>query len=325
MPPPAAVPAALATTEPEAPAPEIPLAPLPAEFAEPTSAAQALAPPTTEDFPAGSPGRGGVPPWSVGAALAAGLLVGVGVGWVISPSAPDSTPQVAASASVAPPPTPEPPPSAEPPPPPTLLERVAAGDEKALGELEAKDNGERTADEVLALGRGRIVRSAREVKKLAKKIQADSALLDDAEIRKQLKTYAKDRSVADIALRILATTDNAKGADLLYHIWVRTPKRTPTTQLAEELLYSKEVRPKVSPALAIALDLRKAEDCEENAAIVKRAIEEGDRRSLHLLGKRTMKSGCGEKKNKDCYPCLRQGKELKEALQAVVKRAPPNL
>lgn len=241
----------------------------------------------------------------------------------VPPPAP--APKPSASAVVSPAPKPKPTASVARPTPLSLLERAAGGDEKAIGELEGKAANERSLEEVLVMGKGRVVRTAIEVEALAKRVQADSSLLDDPNVRKEVKRYVADRSVSDIALRMLATTDNPVGADLLYYTWVRNPKRTPTTQLAEELLYSKEVRPKASEELSIALDLRKAETCEDNKAIVKRALEKADRRALHLIVKRTVKTGCGDNKREDCYPCLRDGKLLKETVKAVANRPAPKL
>jgi hypothetical protein len=82
---------------------------------------------------------------------------------------------------------------------------------------------------------------------------------------------------------------------------------------------------KASPALKVALDLRRAESCEETQKILPRAIEQGDRRSLHLLERRLRKYGCGATKKEDCYKCLRDGDELKDAIKAVRTRQRPRL
>jgi hypothetical protein len=73
----------------------------------------------------------------------------------------------------------------------------------------------------------------------------------------------------------------------------------------------------------VSLDLRQAERCEDNARIVPRAIEHGDRRALHLLTKLTRKYGCGPNKREDCYPCLRGSDALDQAVKAVKNRREP--
>jgi hypothetical protein len=123
----------------------------------------------------------------------------------------------------------------------------------------------------------------------------------------------------------LASLPGPRSADILYHTWVGTSQRTQTTELAEELIYVNEVRSKASPALAVALDLRRAATCEQVAEVLPKAIEHGDRRSLHLLGRLVNRRGCGKGKREDCYPCLRDGDALADAIKAVRTREPPSL
>jgi hypothetical protein len=81
--------------------------------------------------------------------------------------------------------------------------------------------------------------------------------------------------------------------------------------------------PNASEALAVALDLRKAETCEERAKLVERAVEFGDRRSLHLLGKLNVRRGCGPTKREDCNACLGDRKRLAEAIKTARGQAGP--
>jgi len=112
---------------------------------------------------------------------------------------------------------------------------------------------------------------------------------------------------------------------VIYDVWIGTKERTETTQLAQELVLSKGVRAKASPALAVALDLRDDPSCEAASRIVDRAIEHGDRRSLRLLGNLTLRRGCGPRKSEDCYACLRGDHRLTDAITAVAKRNEPKL
>jgi hypothetical protein len=54
-----------------------------------------------------------------------------------------------------------------------------------------------------------------------------------------------------------------------------------------------------------------------------RLIKEGDDRSLKTLERLQTNSGCGFLGFEDCYPCLRQGKALDDAIAAVSGRAAP--
>jgi hypothetical protein len=89
------------------------------------------------------------------------------------------------------------------------------------------------------------------------------------------------------------------------------------------LVFSKEVRAKASPELAVALDLRIAETCEQNKALLPRVIAKGDRRSLPMLAKLSRRFGCGPNKRQDCNACLRDDKSVDDAMVAVKKRREP--
>jgi hypothetical protein len=109
----------------------------------------------------------------------------------------------------------------------------------------------------------------------------------------------------------------------LYEVWTGTPVRNDATELARQLVYSADVRSKASPSLAVALELRSAEKCEQFQAALPHALKDGDRRVLHLLTKQVAKRGCGPKKADDCYACLREGDELTATINAVKSRRPP--
>ncbi len=107
-------------------------------------------------------------------------------------------------------------------------------------------------------------------------------------------------------------------------MWTRTSERSDSTDLARALVYSADVRSKASPALAVALELRVAESCQQYKAILPQALKDGDRRSAHLLTKLNGKHGCGPKKNDDCYACLREpSDELKATVNAAKSRRAP--
>jgi hypothetical protein len=149
------------------------------------------------------------------------------------------------------------------------------------------------------------------------------ALMKDKQVAEQLQTFTKNETTAVDALLALAQLPGSIGADLLYDVWTGTVGRSAATELAEALLYSDDVFSKASPAARVALELRKAETCEQAAPLVKQALDHGDRRSMHLLGKLTKRSGCGPTKRQDCYKCLRDGDLLKDAFAAVRKRPAP--
>src|SRR6478752_6894055 len=162
-------------------------------------------------------------------------------------------------------------------------------------------------------------------KALRVKVEANPALGKEPATQSELLRLTDDPRTSADALTGMAALPAPIGADLLYEVWTRTPVRSDTTDLARALVYSADVRPKASPALAVALELRLAESCEQYKTLLPKALKDGDRRSAQLLLKLGSKHGCGPKKSDDCYACLReQGDELKATINAVKSRRPPD-
>jgi len=176
---------------------------------------------------------------------------------------------------------------------------------------------------VLADARSEALRAS--AKALRAKVEQNPALAKDPALQTELMRLADDARTSGDALSAMVASEAPIGADLLYEVWTRTAVRTDATDLARALVYSTDVRPKASPALSVALDLRMAESCEQYKAIMPRALKDGDRRSAHLLIKLNNKHGCGPTKRADCYACLREpGDELKATINAVKSRRPPD-
>jgi hypothetical protein len=189
--------------------------------------------------------------------------------------------------------------------------------------LEARHAEELTKDEALALASARRQREVARVALLRQKLTRDPGLFKDGATLAELRRAAEDPLTAPDALGAMAEAPGPLSADLLYEMWTGTVVRNGATELARSLVFSKEVRAKASPELAIALDLRTAETCEQNQQLLPRVLEKGDRRSLALLAKLARRFGCGPNKRLDCYPCLRDDKAVDDAMIAVKKRREP--
>ena len=195
----------------------------------------------------------------------------------------------------------------------------------AFDELERRPAESLSSREVLALAEGHAERQGAAASALRRKLQAHPALAKDPAVQVELLHLADDARTAREALAAMLAAEAPVGPDLLYQVWTGTAVRTEATELSRALVYSNDVRPHASPALAVALDLRLADQCQEYQAILPRALKDGDRRALHLLNKLTNKRGCGPKKADDCYACLRDPKdELSATLNAVKSRRAPS-
>ena len=189
--------------------------------------------------------------------------------------------------------------------------------------LEARRAEELTKDEALTLAAARRQREIARVAQLRQKLARDPGLFKDAATLAELRRAAEDPLTAPDALGAMAEAPGPLSADLLYEMWTGTVVRNGATELARSLVFSKEVRAKASPELAVTLDLRIAETCEQNRALLPRVVDKGDRRSLALLAKLSRRFGCGANKRLDCYPCLRDDKAVDDAMTAVKKRREP--
>jgi len=195
---------------------------------------------------------------------------------------------------------------------------------EALAKLEARPPESLNARElgILADAHAEALRaSARAVRS---RVEANPALGKDPALQSELLRLADDARTSAESLSAMVALEPPLGADLLYEVWTRTASRSDATDLARALLYSTDVRPKASPALAVALELRAAERCDQYKAILPKALKDGDRRSAHLLLKLNSKRGCGANKRDDCYACLREpSDELKATINAVKSRRAP--
>jgi len=207
--------------------------------------------------------------------------------------------------------------------PKTLIERARSGDDAALRELTGRSVEKRSVEEALAIVDGQAAQKRRAASELAQQLQRDPKLAKKQDTLRKLVEFARDADTTSEALTAIAELPGALSADLLFDIFTRTPGRTRTTEVAEQLLQTGTVRSKASPALLIALDLRRAKTCEEFAALLPRARQSGDKRALSPLGKLIKQSGCGPNNGADCYPCLRNDTALTDAVtSARARRAP---
>jgi len=303
-----AVPVAAVVSPPAAPA-----LPGPASAAKPPTASTEL---TLEEAPA-RPRRGR----ALGV-FALGALVGVagalGVGAVVLPRfaapAPVASEPVTSAAAA----------SASTRAPPSLVERAQGGDPAALAELGARDEAERTVAEAVALIEGRGATARVRITELGARLRKNPTTLEDAAVRQEVWDLLSEPRTATQALAIVAEIPGQLAPDILFRVWTTTSARTDTTELAEMLLFSRQVRSRASPALAVALDLRRTSDCEAVRALLPRAAADGDARSTRPLALVAVKTGCGPNKRSDCFRCLRQDPaSLEQAIRATRVRAAP--
>ncbi len=271
-----------------------------------------------------------IPLWTLGVAAATGMAAVAA--WVMPAST--GSDEAAGAANV--PAAVRPAPSAMPSPadslptagatraPATLLERATAGEREALDKLGKRPLAKRSSAESVALALGREAARLARVRQLGASLRKSAGSGISRADRAELFGLINDRQTSVVALAEVAKIEHPLGPDLLFQVWTATRERTDTTRLAEELLFSRDVRGRASPALAIVLNLRDTKDCPKTRDILASAIEHADRRSLVGLGRLQRRTGCGEGEREDCYACLRDGQAIEEAIQAAASREPPS-
>ncbi|HEX3593683.1 MAG TPA: hypothetical protein VHU80_01240 [Polyangiaceae bacterium] len=254
-------------------------------------------------------------PLAVGAGIFIGMLVfGSRAAPVAAPAASCAPAKASAAPSAA--------------PPPGLSDRAAAGDYKALDELKEKPADTRTTAETLALAEGRSHNKGAALEGFTKEIEKKPDLLQNHDQLQRLRDFLIDRETTNQAAAVIVKLPGTLGPDLLFEATSAKMARE-TAQLAEDLLSSKEVHDKASPALAVTLDLQRAKECEDFKSLLPKVAEQGDRRALPGLIKLANKKGCGDTQQDDCYACLRdldkdkKAIDLGDAITAAKKRAPP--
>jgi hypothetical protein len=194
-----------------------------------------------------------------------------------------------------------------------------------IARLEARPPGSLTSHELVSLAEARAEQQRDAASALRRKVERTPSLAKDPATQAALRDLAADARTAREALAAMAALEPPSAADMLYDVWTGTAQRSDTTELARALVYSPDVRPGASPALAVALALRVAETCQQFQSILPQALKDGDRRAAHLLTKLNAKRGCGPKKASDCYACLREhADELAATINAVKSRRPPS-
>lgn len=208
---------------------------------------------------------------------------------------------------------------------PSALERLRTGDEATIDSFSKRNAEELSIDEAIALSAGRAVKQVRRAQTLKQRLSSDPGLVKDPGTVTELLLLARDPITSREALSAMANLPGPISADLLYEVWTGTVERNESTELARMLLVGKDVSAKASAALKVALELRTVEKCEALLPVVERAVESGDRRAFVPLTKLNRRNGCGPNKRGDCYPCLREGDALKNALLASRNRREPDL
>jgi serine/threonine-protein kinase len=209
--------------------------------------------------------------------------------------------------------------------PEELRERARQGQPEALGELAAVPAPERgpNASVALAIGYFNGAQFKQGIEALEDALDVDENAGDSTDILRGIRRAVDAPETRVRALELAAKRLGSAGADLLFDVWIGTNAKTPATRAAREWLDSPSVREHASPALKVALQIREAKGCAALQELLPKLTQDGDERSLKSLRRLQANTGCGFLDLEDCYPCLRKGTALDDAVAAVAGRKAP--
>lgn len=112
-----------------------------------------------------------------------------------------------------------------------------------------------------------------------------------------------------------------RGADIVYDIAIHKGIKPSVKTRAESYLSSQAFEKASSPELNVAVALRHTKHCEQIYALLLRAKNVGDARSLPYLEPLQKTHGCGAGGKQDCYPCMRKDDRLTKVIEHLKSKA----
>jgi hypothetical protein len=197
------------------------------------------------------------------------------------------------------------------------------GSVPAIEALEARKSSGLSAEEVMALALGKVELARKEAREFAQELAKKSAdEVTDEELDKYFAYVENQRTFRD-ALLPMASSSSELGPDLIYEATRRNRLDDDICDFALQLLLSSEAEKRASAALRVVIDAAKLTECADIRALVGRALDDADARAVRHMAKFAERQGCGQYEQDDCYPCLRSGRELVEALRKAQDRPAP--
>jgi eukaryotic-like serine/threonine-protein kinase len=148
----------------------------------------------------------------------------------------------------------------------------------------------------------------------------DATLAESKQVSTILFQTAQVKAASDATFALLFGPMGTHGPDVAYDLaatesvklWVRTR--------ADQGLRSPDFAKLSTPELSIAVALRFATTCPQRYALLPRAKEIGDQRTLGYLKLYQVTTGCGRRQRDDCNSCLRADSRLTETIDAIKQR-----
>ena len=160
-------------------------------------------------------------------------------------------------------------------------------------------------------------RFAEVIVQLRRLLEADPKMSRDAEVATLLWQSAQKQESGEAAFELLEGPMATRGADILFDLSSTRGIRADVKARAEKFFASERFRNVASDGLKVAVALQGAKSCEAKRALLPEVKKSGDKRALKSLRQLELTTGCGVRGKSDCFPCLREGHALADAIAAI--------
>jgi serine/threonine-protein kinase len=164
-------------------------------------------------------------------------------------------------------------------------------------------------------------RGADAVRAVGKLVAIDERASGDDDVSDAIISAAQGPSdSADAAFAMMESGLGAKGPDMLYDLSTTKGLTPRTSARVKQMLARSDVKARMSPSLAVAIELKNASGCEAKRALLSRAKDQGDSRVLGTLRTYLAPRGCGFLGLGDCWSCMRKDNALGATIAAIEER-----
>ena len=151
-------------------------------------------------------------------------------------------------------------------------------------------------------------------------LNLDPSLSDSKQIASILFQTAQVKAASDASFALLFGPMDKHGPDIAYDLAATEVVKAWVRARADQGLRSPDFARLATPQLSITVALRFTKTCPQRYALLPRAKELGDERTLGYLNLYRATTGCGRRKTDDCYACLRTDSRLTDAIEAIKQR-----
>ncbi len=155
-----------------------------------------------------------------------------------------------------------------------------------------------------------------------KALELEPALADDKHLAAILWRTAQVGSTRQDTFELLKGPMRARGADIIYDLATTKGVRADIAASAAKWLDTKGFARNSTPEAAVAAALLRASSCKVRQALVKRAENVGDQRSIVLLEQFAKGEGCAAGEEQPCNACLAESKAIAAAVAVIGQRHP---